>query len=83
MSEQKYRMRASASGREAILAVRPGGIYVDRETGEELRPVTATLPLAEADSALLRRPENLRFCDRCDQMIGIDLSDCPHCGKRQ
>lgn len=80
---QRYRLRAPASGREAIAEVGPDGVYVDRETGEELRPVTRILPLAPSDSALLRTPENLRECRRCDQLIGIDVSDCPYCGLRQ
>ena len=41
------------------------------------------LPLAGSDSALLRTPENLRACRRCDQLIGLDISDCPYCGLRQ
>ena len=43
---QLYRMRAPASGREAIAAAEPGQIYVDRETGEEMEPVAKVLPLA-------------------------------------
>ena len=81
--EQTYRLRAPASGREAIAKAQPGRIYVDRETGEEMEPVTRTLPLAPSDSALLRAPENLRICRRCDQLIGLDVSDCPYCGLRQ
>lgn len=80
---QTYRLRAPASGREAIAAPQPGRIYKDRETGEEMEPVTITLPLASSASALLRSPENLQACSRCDQLIGIDVSDCPYCGKRQ
>ena len=80
---QIYRLRARASGREALAAVEPGGVYVDRETGEEMEPVTRTLPLAASASALLRTPENLRICRRCEQLIGIDVSDCPYCGLRQ
>ena len=80
---QTYRLRARASGREAYAAAEPGGVYRDRETGEEMEPVTRTLPLAPSESALLRTPENLRECRRCEQLIGIDLSDCPHCGLRQ
>ena len=38
------------------------GVYVDRETGEEMEPVTRILPLAPSDSSLLRTPENLRDC---------------------
>ncbi len=80
---QIYRMRAPASGREAFVEAEPDGVYVDRETGEELKPVTRVLPLAPSTSALLRAPENLTECRRCRQLIGIDLSDCPHCGLRQ
>ena len=80
---QTYRMRAPASGREALVEADADGVYLDRETGEELVPVTRVLPLAESPSSLLRAPENLRVCRRCEQLIGIDLSDCPHCGLRQ
>ncbi len=59
------------------------GVYIDRESGEELEPVTRVLPLAPSDVALLRTPENLRICDRCDQLIGLDVTDCPYCGLRQ
>ena len=80
---QIYRLRASASGREALVDADPDGVYVDRETGEELHPVTRVLPLAPSASKLLRSPENLRECRRCEQLIGIDISDCPHCALRQ
>jgi hypothetical protein len=80
---QLYRMRAAASGREAIAPAEPGTIYVDRETGEEMEPVSMILPLAPSASSLPREPENLRACSRCDQLIGIDVSDCPYCGLRQ
>jgi len=80
---QTFRLRAPASGREAIAAVEPDAVYVDRESGEEMKPVTMVLPLAGSDSKLLRTPENLRACRRCDQLIGLDVSDCPYCGLRQ
>jgi hypothetical protein len=80
---QLYRLRAPASGREALVDAEPDGVYRDRETGEELEPVTRVLPLAPSASALLRTPENLRACRRCDQLIGLDVSDCPYCGLRQ
>ena len=80
---QTYRLRAPASGREAMAAVEAEAVYVDRESGEELLPVSRVLPLAPSDSALLRSPENLRECDRCNQLIGLDVSDCPYCGLRQ
>jgi ribosomal protein L40E len=80
---QLYRMRARASGREALATVDPDGVYVDRVSGEELEPVTRVLPLAPSESALVRSPENLRICRRCDQLIGLDVTDCPHCGLRQ
>lgn len=80
---QKFRLRAPRSGREAIAEARDGAVYVDRETGEELRAVARLLPLAPSASALPRAPENLRACRRCDQLIGLDVSDCPYCGLRQ
>jgi hypothetical protein len=81
--KQLYRMRAPASGREALAPAEPGQIYVDRETGEEMEPVAMVLPLAPSVSALPRTPENLRSCRRCDQLLGLDVSDCPYCGLRQ
>jgi hypothetical protein len=81
--KQIYRMRAGASGREAIAEAEEGSVYVDRETGEEMRPVAMLLPLAPSPSALPRTPDNLRACRRCDQLIGLDVSDCPYCGLRQ
>jgi hypothetical protein len=81
--EQAYRLRAPASGREAIAKVKPDAVYVDRETGEEMKVVAATLPLAPSESSLVRAPENLRACRRCNQLIGLDVSDCPYCGLRQ
>jgi hypothetical protein len=81
--EQIYRLRAPASGREALAAAHPGRRYLDRETSEEMEPVSRVLPLAPSESALLRAPENLRACRRCDQLIGLDVSDCPYCGLRQ
>ena len=80
---QLYRMRAPASGREALAHAEPGSVYVDRETGEEMEPVAMVLPLAPSASALPRTPDNLRACRRCDQLIGLDVSDCPYCGLRQ
>jgi hypothetical protein len=80
---QLFRLRAPASGREALVEIEPEVVYVDRESGEEMAPVSMVLPLAEAGSSLLRTPENLRACRRCDQLIGLDLSDCPYCGLRQ
>jgi len=80
---QRYRLRAPASGREAVAEAAPDGVYVDRETGEEMRVVSRSLPLAPSESALVRAPENLRACRRCDELIGVDVSDCPYCGLRQ
>jgi len=80
---QLYRLRARASGREKLAAAKPAGVYIDNETGEEMEPVTMVLPLAPSPSALIRTIENLRICRRCDQLIGLDVSDCPYCGLRQ
>ncbi|MDP9228291.1 MAG: hypothetical protein M3M99_04465 [Actinomycetota bacterium] len=56
---------------------------MDRESGEEMEVVSRVLPLAPSESALVRTPETLRTCRRCDQLIGLDVSDCPYCGLRQ
>ena len=66
-----------------VLLIRPTPPFYCTRVGEEMTPVTVVLPLAESDSALLRTPENLRACRRCDQLIGLDVSDCPYCGLRQ
>src|SRR3954453_10549356 len=78
--KQVYRMRAAASGRGALAPAEPDSVYVDRETGEEMSPVAKVLPLAPSDSSLSRTAENLRPARRCAQLIGLDGSDCPHCG---
>ncbi|MCB0871207.1 MAG: hypothetical protein KDB52_10275 [Solirubrobacterales bacterium] len=75
-----YRLRAAASGREAIAPVREGVVYRDAETGEELEPVAAVLPLAEGGSSLPRTPVNLRVCRRCEQLTPRDLATCEFCG---
>jgi hypothetical protein len=80
---QLYRMRAPASGRESLAHAEPGAAYVDRETGEQMEPVAMVLPLAPSASSLPRTPANLRACRRCDQLIGLDISDCPYCALRQ
>jgi len=80
---QVYRLRAPASGRERLAEADPEHVYTDRETGEELRPVSQLLPLAPSASSLPRAPENLRICRRCRQLIGLDVSDCPYCRLRQ
>ena len=81
--DQIYRLRAAVSGRETLSPAKAGDVYLDSETGEEMDVVTRKLPLAPSASALPRSPENLRICSRCDQLIGVDVSDCPYCGLRQ
>ena len=73
---QLYRLRAPASGREAVVPATDEGVYLDRVTGEELHVVTRLLPLAPSDSALPRSPENLRICPKCNQLIGADVNGC-------
>ena len=53
--EETYRLRAPASGHEAIAPVSPDGVYVDSVTGAEMQPVARTLPLAESPSRLPAR----------------------------
>jgi len=75
-----FRLRAPASGREAIAPVKEGVVYRDQETGEELEPVARVLPMHEGGSALPRTPLNLRVCRRCEQLTPRDLATCEFCG---
>ena len=81
-SGQRYRMRTPSTGREIFLEAEPGKVYRDRETGEPLEVVGQALPLAPSPSSLPWAVENLRFCNWCDQMVQMDLNDCPMCGRR-
>ena len=81
--EQTYRLRAPASGREALAKAKRRRRLRRPGDGRGDGVAAATLPLAPSDSALVRAPENLRACRRCDQLIGLDVSDCPYCGLRQ
>jgi uncharacterized paraquat-inducible protein A len=56
--------------------------YYDRVTGERMEVVGKLLPAASSPSNLPRAPENLRVCPHCEELVGRDLSDCPHCGRR-
>lgn len=75
-----FRLRAAASGREAIAPVREGVVYRDAETGEELEPVASLLPGGAGGSTLPRTPVNLRVCRRCEQLSPRDLAECEFCG---
>jgi hypothetical protein len=85
---ERYRLRAPASGREAVIAVDgdlPAGEdigYYDHVTGERMVVVAKLVPDGDSSSNLPRAPENLRSCPHCDQLVGRDLSDCPYCRRR-
>src|SRR5690349_21767624 len=81
-TQQRYRLRNPASGREIVIEAQPGEIYRDRDTGEELEVVGKLLPLVPSSSKLPWAMENLRFCPWCDQLAQKDLNDCPTCGRR-
>lgn len=81
-TQQRYRLRNPASGREIVIEAQPEEIYRDRDSGEELEIVGKLLPLAPTDSKLPWAVENLRFCPWCDQLAQKDLNDCPTCGRR-
>lgn len=80
LNDPIFRLRAAASGREAIAPVREGVVYRDAETGEELEPVAALLPGRVGGSTLPRTPANLQICRRCEQLTPRDLSTCEFCG---
>jgi hypothetical protein len=84
---QRYRLRAPASGREVVLPLehpQDGNdhAYYDRVTGERLEIVSKLVPLASSPSNLPRAPETVRICPHCDELVELDLSDCPYCGRR-
>jgi len=79
-TEQIFRLRAAASGREAFAVAKEGFVYRDAETGEELEPVAVVLPSGGDGSRLPRTPVNLRACRRCEQLTPRDLATCEFCG---
>jgi hypothetical protein len=81
-ARQKYRLRTPSTGREVFIEAEPGRVYRDRETGEEMEVIGKVLPVPPSRSQLAWSPENLRFCNWCDQLTQKDLNDCPHCGRR-
>ncbi len=79
---QRYRLRAR-SDREVIREVEPGKTYVDEETSEPFEVVGKVIPLAPSPSELPYSVENLRLCGcSLEQLVQMDLNDCPHCGRR-
>jgi len=80
--DQRYRLREPSSGREVVIEAKPGVVYRDPQTGEELEVVGEVLPLAPSDSKLPWAVENLRFCNFCGAMAQRDLNECPTCGRR-
>jgi hypothetical protein len=82
VSNQRYRLRNPASGREVVIEAEPEEIYLDRETGEHFEFVGKMLPLPPSRSRLPWAVENLRFCPWCDQLAQKDLNECPTCGRR-
>jgi RecB family exonuclease len=87
---QRYRLRAPASGREVVLALDSTDLatedneraYYDRVTGERLEVVSKLVPLSSSPSNLPRSPETVRICPHCDELVELDLSDCPYCHRR-
>jgi len=84
----KYRLRAPASGREAIIGVE-GDIpddgevgFYDHVTGERMDVVSKLLPDSGSPSRLARSPENMRICTHCNELVERDLSECPVCNRR-
>src|SRR6266566_3597749 len=79
---QPYRLRNDRTGREVVLAAKPGVHYVDEETGERLTVTGKLLPLTPSPSRLPWSVENLRVCPTCDQLVQKDLNYCPYDGRR-
>jgi hypothetical protein len=84
---ERYRLRAPASGREAVISVDGAWPdedvgYYDHLTGERMEIVSKLVPISSEPSNLPRTPENLRVCPHCGELVGRDLSDCPYCRRR-
>jgi hypothetical protein len=83
---QRYRLRAPASGREVVLALDSPDdyerAYYDRVTGERLEVVSKLVPLSSSPSNLPRSAETVRICPHCEELVEMDLSDCPYCRRR-
>jgi hypothetical protein len=85
---ERYRLRAPASGREAVISVAgaspdPDEVgYYDHLTGERMDIVAKLIPDAGSQSNLPRTPENLRICPHCGELVGRDLSECPYDRRR-
>jgi hypothetical protein len=79
---QQFRLRTDRSGREVIREVDPEAVYVDAVTAERYEVQAAVIPLAPSESNLPRTPENLRTCNHCGELVGLDLNDCPLCHRR-
>jgi hypothetical protein len=56
--------------------------YYDRVTGERLEVVSKLVPLSSSPSNLPRSPETVRICPHCEELVELDLSDCPYCQRR-
>jgi hypothetical protein len=83
----RYRLRAPASGREAIVVLNgdeadDGTGFYDHVTGERMQIVAKLLPGDDSGSQLARAPENMRVCPHCEELVAMDLSECPHCLRR-
>jgi hypothetical protein len=83
----RYRLRAPASGREAIVTLNgnedeEGVAFYDQVTGERMEIVGKLLPLSGSGSKLPRAPENMRVCNHCGELVGMDVSECPVCHRR-
>lgn len=76
-----WRLRHAASGREMVVAAKPGVRYVDRDDGQALEVTGQLLPLPPSPSRLPWTEENLRFCPSCDQLVPKDLNHCPYDGR--
>jgi hypothetical protein len=83
----RYRLRAPASGREAIVILNgdeedEGIAFYDHVTGERMEIVSKLLPLGDSGSRLPRTPDTMRVCPHCGELVAMDLSECPHCRRR-
>ncbi len=82
-SQQRYRLRNSATGREVVLSRRAGARSTSTASPANRSKSSARCcRCAPSSSRLPWAVENLRFCPWCEQLAQKDLNECPTCGRR-
>ncbi len=81
--DQRYHLRSGGFKRDIVTTLEAATTYVDRESGTKFELVGKVAPLDGSGSSLPWSEQNLRLCGCSrDQLVQLDLNDCPYCGRR-